>query len=463
MAAWRMVEDGGQLRIEHPSRPPLAVCVEGWRFVLRSAEREIGRFAFFDVRAVARRANEVLRMAGRNAPYTLGLAADAVPHPLVIAGRLMGARQRLLAAVDPRVRDVWGRLAALTGEPPLLACAEALYADPWIVRDVLRYHAAAVALAFVETALRPPGLVWDPTTAAGEAALVDAMRDWRGLFSPTGRPYRSLDRTLMRLAPDVPPDLLCRLRRIQLPRPLLDRRELTAVLVAHGVYARPERAGVAESHRRVVLGASGAEVAAAVARIGQALERRLAPERADAMREALSLLADYPHPYHGRLAGLVERALRWHRVAPDVRAEVSALGGMAMPTRRPPVPLPEDPRIMFLATVGDVVEEGARMRHCVGAYARRAVTGGCYLFHVEYGGAEATIEVASTGEVVQACGPGNRHNAATGWGKRSLASWGSDLLPDPIRRRRRLRLEVRRLRRLAAAMPPVDQLGFPLE
>ena len=49
------------------------------------------------------------------------------------------------------------------------------------------------------------------------------------------------------------------------------------------------------------------------------------------------MLADYPEPYHGRLPGLVERALRWHRVEPDVRAEVVTLGGSAMPTQRPPI------------------------------------------------------------------------------------------------------------------------------
>src|SRR5262249_18345501 len=134
-------------------------------------------------------------------------------------------------------------------------------------------------------------------------------------------------------------------------------------------------------------------------------------------------LADYPEPYHGPLAGLVERALRWHRIAPDLRVEVAELGGLSMPTRPPPVALPDDPRITFLPTVGAVLEEGARMRHCVGTYARRAVTGACYLFHVEYRGMSATVQVDSDGRVAQACGPGNARNLATSWATRKLGEW----------------------------------------
>jgi hypothetical protein len=458
MAAWRIVEDGGKLWIEHPGRPPVTVGVEGWRFVLRSADQEVGRFAFLDIRAVARRASEVMRRGHRSSPYTLSLADDAVPHPMVIAGRLLATRQRLLAAVDPEVRAVWARLAPLTREPPQLAYTEALYRDPWIVRDVLQYRAATVALAFVETALRPRDLLWDATTPAGEAGLLEAMRTWRGLFSPTGHPYRTLNRTLMQLAPSVPADLLCGLRHVTLARPYADPLELMALLVARSLYARAERAEVARSHLHVVGLAASGEIVATVARVGQALGRTLSASRPADLRAAFALVADYPQPYHGRLVGLAERALRWHRVAPDLRAEVTALGGVAMPTRRPSVALPSAPEITFLDTVGAVLEEGERMHHCIATYARRAVSGGCYLFHVERGGAQATVEVSRDGTVAQACGPTNQRNVATRWGAKVLADWGLDLMPDPQRRRLCGRAACRRPR---AAAPPdnhVDQL-----
>jgi hypothetical protein len=75
------------------------------------------------------------------------------------------------------------------------------------------------------------------------------------------------------------------------------------------------------------------------------------------------------------------------------------------------------------------------------------VSGRCYLFHVEYEGTQATVEVDGRGGVLQACGPANVRNAATGWGRRHLQEWGADLSPEPARRRRRAAMERRRLRR----------------
>ena len=64
------------------------------------------------------------------------------------------------------------------------------------------------------------------------------------------------------------------------------------------------------------------------------------------------------------------------------------------------------------------------MNNCVASYARSAVRGLCYLFHVDHAATEATIEVDRAGRVVQAAGPGNRMNAASRWGRRVLSRWG---------------------------------------
>jgi len=96
---------------------------------------------------------------------------------------------------------------------------------------------------------------------------------------------------------------------------------------------------------------------------------------------------------------------------------------VATPTARPPFALPEVAGIRFLATVGEVVEEGQRMGHCIGNYAAAAVAGDCYLFHVDYQGDSASVEVGSDGIVRQAAGPENADNPATRWGKRQLRDW----------------------------------------
>jgi hypothetical protein len=85
--------------------------------------------------------------------------------------------------------------------------------------------------------------------------------------------------------------------------------------------------------------------------------------------------------------------------------------------------LPKVEGIRFLATVGDIVEEGRRMRHCIATHIPLAVTGQSFLFHVEYRGEEASIEVGADGQIVQTAGPGNSHNEAAEWGERQLRRW----------------------------------------
>lgn len=87
--------------------------------------------------------------------------------------------------------------------------------------------------------------------------------------------------------------------------------------------------------------------------------------------------------------------------------------------------LPDEPGVSFLATVGEIVEEGNRMKHCIGLMAKRAVTGRSYFFHVNRAGEQASVEVRRAGRVVQVCGPMNRSNAATQWAAKVLRRWGS--------------------------------------
>lgn len=91
---------------------------------------------------------------------------------------------------------------------------------------------------------------------------------------------------------------------------------------------------------------------------------------------------------------------------------------------QPPIPLPEQKNIRFLATAKDLKEEGNSMSHCVAGYRHRAKDGKCYLFHVDYRKESATVEVNSAGEVVQAYGPYNERNRACTWGETILSAWG---------------------------------------
>src|SRR5207237_508482 len=103
---------------------------------------------------------------------------------------------------------------------------------------------------------------------------------------------------------------------------------------------------------------------------------------------------------------------------------------------RPPIPLPDDPRVRFLDTVAGVCAEAETMQHCVASYIDLAVMGNCYLFHVSYQGEEATVEVGVEGKARQAQGPRNQPNRAARWGKRVLNRWAAAFPPPagPTRR-----------------------------
>jgi PcfJ-like protein len=100
-------------------------------------------------------------------------------------------------------------------------------------------------------------------------------------------------------------------------------------------------------------------------------------------------------------------------------------------TGRPPIPLPGQPNVVFLDTVGAVTREGERMHHCIASYIPRAVAGNCFLFHVDYAGEQASVEVNPWGQVTQAFGPSNKRNVAAQWGRRVLGSWGRKLATSP--------------------------------
>ncbi len=57
--------------------------------------------------------------------------------------------------------------------------------------------------------------------------------------------------------------------------------------------------------------------------------------------------------------------------------------------------------------------------------ARRAAR--CYLFHADYRGEKASVELSPSGEVRQAYGPHNCYNKAAQWATQLLAQWGRGL------------------------------------
>jgi hypothetical protein len=97
-------------------------------------------------------------------------------------------------------------------------------------------------------------------------------------------------------------------------------------------------------------------------------------------------------------------------------------GALAAP---PPIPLPDDPGIRFLATAGDYVDEGERMHHCVAMHVHLGCRGLAFLFHVDDG--PTTVHIDRYGLLVEARGEANVNNEHTRRAGRRLAAWGAPL------------------------------------
>lgn len=357
--------------------------------------------------------------------------------PLSVRDRRLGPiarlvhqqRARLFARVPQAVVAVQRAVFDVSWSSHFIAESEALYRDRWLVADLMHYRAAAIALASVDDLWwrlrrRVDGDPPDPT-AAGIETLLGALSNWRGLFSPTGTPYRSLDRTLMNLPPGKLPQLGA-LGRFRLPRPVTDWPELTALCA----YLRHHENwdALTVNHASIIHRADADAIRRAIARIGAHTRRRLHPRRLNDIVFAMRFVGDYPEAHGGRLGGLVTKAIRWHvecaRRGYDVLNEHDPLlRRAALPTARPPMFPPSAIGIRFLETVGDLIDESRRMQHCVVHYAEQAVAGDCYLFHVDHAGEEATIQVGRDGSVMQTTGPRNEANGAAVWGRTQLSGW----------------------------------------
>jgi len=333
-----------------------------------------------------------------------------------------------------------------------------LYQHPYIAKDIGQYRAAAIAAMNVDNLAESAAQNRNWSTPEARAirqeledlrkralacnldirASVDlrdryrdvesdleAMANWRGLFSYNGEPYRSLNRTLMNLPGNIPHGFVCELPRWKLERPYTERLELLAILTL------PER-GI-ENHR-VFEYARTPQIKEAMARVAEHTREDLSTRRYRDVKQVVNFLADYPERHTGNIVGLADKAITYHRAELEEERdrEIARLGAETR-AAQPPIPLPETPGVTFLDTVGAICQEGADMDHCAASYARRAVEGHHFLFHIEHDGDRATAQVGYQGGVVQIHGPRNRRNGAARWGRRVLRQWGRGFPEDAQR------------------------------
>lgn len=419
--------------VEWPSSPPVEVRLEPWNFRVFGGAvppRRIGLLESRELTAeIAMRVGGISRRQawGSNVPRVWKAIIKQFGEATLLT--VQAHRDRVLRSVPPRVLAVHAAVLRATGHRKAwLAETEDLYKNRYLVKDILRYRAAAIAVGLFEELWRSPYLgerqSRPPVTRTD---VLEAIGNWRGLFSPDGKTYTSLDRTLMNLPERVPARLVCALPRLRLDRPITNRLELMTLCL------RASISKVAPAQMPVFAQATEEEIRRALKRVGDNTRRRLDPGRLPDIQFALDFIAEYRGQHYGRLGGLVEKAIRWHEEAHRREME-DAIARMDLdeklkhphtPTARPRIPLPAINGIRFLETAGEVVEEGRAMRHCVAWRAGGAVRGQAFLFHVEFQGERATVEVLSDGTISQSAGPRNSDNPAARWGAKKLRAWAA--------------------------------------
>jgi hypothetical protein len=321
-----------------------------------------------------------------------------------IGTRVHAEWRRLLLKADPVVVSVQRKVFSATfpyRPNPLLFSPE-FYRQMHLVSDVLAFRAAASLFAHSEIDL-------------------DKLAKWRLFFCPDGmKPYRALNKTLDQLPGGVPAPMLLKLKEVLLPRPITRRLELIATILAGDARSR---------NFHVFAHARHAQVKEVMARVSRSVfpdgSSHYSTRRTEDIAGVVSYLDDFPEVHRGNIVGLADKAIRWHRRdrQEEVQRQLREHLGNNTPTAKPPMPLPDLPGVRFLATVGEVADEGKLMNHCIASYAEKARDGLCYLFHVDFDGHMASVEVSPQSFVVQAQGPGNIKNNATAHGVRVLAAW----------------------------------------
>lgn len=354
--------------------------------------------------------------------------------------RIIDHARGLMQKADPNIVAV--QKAAFRGcmGAPSIFLDERLYQQPFLVRDLLTYRAAPSVVAAA------PIVLWqqdnDDLNNANRNELqeltLDRVGNWLGILSPTKRPYRSLSRTLMSLPGRIPYRLLRTLADIELERPIYDRVVLIALLEAKGhlcnLHFEESACRLAsvvldrEPNIRLFMHAQRSDIYAAMQAVGADIRWNLSPRRIDDIAMVARFLMDYPEAHHGKLAGLTRKAIEWHRE--QTRYEFVDDPGnitLGIKTEAPPIPLPEIPGVTFLSTLREVYREASLMKHCVVNCLASALSGHSFLFHCDYKGHHATVQVAADGRILQANGPYNVPNPAVGFAANRLAQWGSGL------------------------------------
>lgn len=328
--------------------------------------------------------------------------------------------ERLVKEFVPKEVGDLARLmwSSVHGDADILHKPE-LYTDAYkhLRGDLLKYHACRLIAKREETL----GRRYDDEPL--RLQLIDRMQHWRELYTRNVVSPKAFNKTLDKLPRALSFKMIDQLTNVHLEQPITNRLHLIAVLCGAEHFHW-------YMHERTVLSASPDMIQEAATLIGW---NGLKPNaRTSQVKDVVTYVMDYPAPFNGDFIGLARRSHEWHRDNYRTPDDARLPADTVLPLLALDYPALAEQGVQPLRTVGEVVEEGDVMHHCVGSYAHRASVGHSFLFHVEHNNQKATIELSAGGAVQQAYGPRNTINDACRWGSEALRSAVGKDLPQVI-------------------------------
>lgn len=296
--------------------------------------------------------------------------------------------------------------------------------DSYLISDVMSYKSAAASVLF-----------------DGRLRWKD---DWAFSYAKNDVKYHSLMRTLMNLPNGIVYGMLPNLSEIHLPEPAFTRIRLLAYLNIPPSYSNGEKANILT---KVIQRSTDDDIRNAVKLIWHYFPSKKISsfKSAQEIMRAFLLIFDYDGIIGDwDMLGLARRSEVYHhnmevqrRIQQEafdrqnaewkIKEEEKVAKLMIANTQLPVVPLPKDEHVKFLSSYKSVLDEGDLMHHCIAQYAERAVRGNSYLFHVDYNGETASVEVDPSGFVRQSYGPKDCSNNASEYGRKILNVWAKSL------------------------------------
>jgi hypothetical protein len=298
---------------------------------------------------------------------------------------------------DPARRTLSRALCSAFGPGALGAFSssflESAFQSKYWLSDLLKYPAAAYALRSLRV----------------HSKVVPDDVNWMEMYSDTGKPYRSLNKTLMSFPRCMYGGIVEDVRRHRLDTPWYGKVKILFMLTDRGDFIHSDR------HLSVFRRSTNEDILR-VARMARYRGLDYKMNRMSRIEDFKRYLNDYPETYHGDLKGLFMRSFRWHEGQVRLNGPMTTMyesrykDSYALPD--PPWGELDISGLTLLKTVGEVRGEGKKMSHCVGSYAYKAAQGQSFIYHYEKSGNKATIEMNNKGVIIQVHGPQNQQNGA---------------------------------------------------